>query len=84
MRPPLSLSLTSFAPSERRADSRVRSRTAIESEIRRLTQESQKGPLSKTDKDELARLRADLARLNKAKQECASSLSFPSVPRSHT
>ncbi|GAA5855950.1 hypothetical protein JCM9279_005560 [Rhodotorula babjevae] len=41
----------------------------IEAEIRRLTQESQKGPLSKTDKDELARLRADLARLNKAKQE---------------
>ncbi|GAA5892935.1 hypothetical protein JCM8208_004129 [Rhodotorula glutinis] len=41
----------------------------IEAEIRRLTQESQKGPLSKTDKDELSRLRADLARLNKAKQE---------------
>ncbi|GAA5921598.1 hypothetical protein JCM3775_003123 [Rhodotorula graminis] len=41
----------------------------IEAEIRRLTQESQKAPLSKTDKDELSRLRADLARLNKAKQE---------------
>ncbi|GAA5858541.1 hypothetical protein JCM1840_001249 [Sporobolomyces johnsonii] len=41
----------------------------IEAEIRKLSQLAQKGPLSKADKDELASLRAELARINKAKQD---------------
>ncbi|GAA6034929.1 hypothetical protein JCM8097_009370 [Rhodosporidiobolus ruineniae] len=41
----------------------------IEAEIRRLTQQAQKGPLSKADKDELASLRAELASITKAKNE---------------
>ncbi|GAA6049787.1 hypothetical protein JCM3770_002161 [Rhodotorula araucariae] len=41
----------------------------IEAEIRQLNQKAQQGPLNKTDKDELARLRADLARITKAKKE---------------
>ncbi|BGP38445.1 hypothetical protein JCM10450v2_002390 [Rhodotorula kratochvilovae] len=41
----------------------------IEAELRQLNQKAQQGPLSKADKDELARLRADLARITKAKQE---------------
>ncbi|GAA5887438.1 hypothetical protein JCM6882_002529 [Rhodosporidiobolus microsporus] len=41
----------------------------IEADIRRLTQQAQQGPLSKADKDELASLRAEMARISKAKNE---------------
>ncbi|GAA5966298.1 hypothetical protein JCM21900_000989 [Sporobolomyces salmonicolor] len=41
----------------------------IEAEIRKLSQLAQNGPLSKTNKDELASLRAELARITKAKQD---------------
>lgn len=42
---------------------------ALESDIRRLS--AQKN-LSKADKDELAQLRAEVARINKAKHDCMS------------
>lgn len=45
--------------------------TALEAEIRQLSQQAQKGPLSKDDKDQLAHLKSELARINKAKHECA-------------
>ncbi|BGP54281.1 hypothetical protein JCM8202v2_001858 [Rhodotorula sphaerocarpa] len=45
----------------------------IEAEIRRLSQQASKGPpLSKDDRDELAHLKNELARINKAKHECKS------------
>ena len=43
---------------------------ALEQEIRQL---SSKGNLSKQDKDQLASLRAEVSRINKAKTECQSS-----------
>jgi hypothetical protein len=47
---------------------------AIEADIKRL---SSKGNLSKQDKEELSRLRAELMDVNKAKQECSSSSPSP-------
>lgn len=45
---------------------------SLETDIRKLTQQAQQGPLNATDKAELAELRAELARVTKAKQECKS------------
>ncbi|KAI5474994.1 proline-rich family protein [Pseudohyphozyma bogoriensis] len=42
---------------------------SLESDIRSLADAAQKGPLSASDKAELASLRAELARINKAKNE---------------
>ncbi|GAA5870432.1 hypothetical protein JCM3774_002726 [Rhodotorula dairenensis] len=41
----------------------------IEAEIRRLSQQAHKGSLSKDDRDELAHLKSELARINKAKHD---------------
>ncbi|GAA5976358.1 hypothetical protein JCM10908_005472 [Rhodotorula pacifica] len=41
----------------------------IEADIRRLSQQAQKGQLSKDDREQLAHLKSELARINKAKND---------------